>query len=168
MRRFLKWFFIILVGLFVLIQLYPRGARNDKSAPPEQDIFSKYTAPEQVKSLVKTSCYDCHSNHTSYPWYHSMQPVAMWLDNHVNEGKRELNFSEFNTYPIGKQYRKLEAVADEVEEKGMPLSSYTLIHTNAKLDDSQRSMIVTWANDIRNQIKASTPPDSLLRKPRVS
>jgi hypothetical protein len=114
-------------------------------------------------AILKTSCYDCHSNNTYYPWYNNIQPVAWWLKNHVDEGKRELNFSEFAAYRIGRQYRKLDEVNKQIKEGEMPLESYTLIHGNAKLNEQQKLMVANWVSAIRDSIKAQYPEDSLKR-----
>jgi hypothetical protein len=122
--------------------------------------------PQNVQQILKTSCYDCHSNNTVYPWYSNIQPVAWWLKDHIDEGKRELNFSEFATYRIGRQYRKLEEINGEVKENKMPLESYTLIHSDAKLSDEQKLTLATWVTTLRDSIKAQYPEDSLKRPQR--
>jgi hypothetical protein len=158
---------IFLLVLLVVIQFIrpTRNLSNDVS----HDISTKYPIPDTVKAILKTSCYDCHSNHTEYPWYANIQPVAWWLGDHVNEGKRELNFNAFASYRISRQYNKLHKIAEEVKEGEMPISSYTLIHGYAKLDEGQRKLVSDWANAIHDSIKATYPADSLKRpqkKPR--
>jgi hypothetical protein len=152
-----------LLVVLVIIQFFrpERNLSNDTT----NDITKKYTVPDTVQTLLKASCYDCHSNNTVYPWYANIQPVAWWLANHVNEGKDELNFNTFAEYRIGRQYRKLEKIAKEVNDGGMPLSSYTLIHGYAKLDEGQRKLVADWANAIHDSIKATYPADSL-KKPQ--
>ena len=80
------------------------------------------------------------------------------------EGKREVNFSEFATYRIGRQYKKLDEIIKQVKEDEMPLSSYTLIHRNAILTAGQKLIISNWAASIRDSMKAEYPPDSLIIK----
>src|SRR6478672_2464625 len=127
MRNFFKKLLLVLLVLFILVQFYPKGTKNSASATPN-DISTKYAVPENVHNILSVACYDCHSNNTRYPWYASIQPVRLWLDNHINDGKKDLNFSEFATYSLRKQYRKLEEVSELVKEGEMPLKSYTLIH----------------------------------------
>jgi len=164
MKKLLKRFFLFLLLVFIVIQFF-RPAKNKADGISANDITTKYAVPEDVQNILKVSCYDCHSNNTSYPWYNNIQPVAWWLNNHIKEGKRELNFSEFASYRIGKQYRKLDAINSEVKKDGMPLSSYTLIHTNAKLSEQQKSAIANWVAVLRDSIKAQYPADSL-KKPQ--
>ena len=150
---------ITLIIVLVVIQfIHPeRNLSNDTS----NDITKKYTVPDTVQTILRTSCYDCHSNHTEYPWYANIQPVAWWLDHHIDEGKGELNFNTLSSYRIGRQYRKLEKITKEVNDGGMPISSYTLIHRYAILNDGQKKLVADWANSIHDSIKASYPADSL-------
>jgi hypothetical protein len=90
---------------------------------------------------LKSSCYDCHSNKTNYPRYSKINPVGMWLNHHIEEGKAELNFSNFAAYDKKNLDHKLEETAEEVAEGHMPLPSYTLVHADAKLSQEQVKQI---------------------------
>jgi len=147
-----KKLFFVLVLLLVVIQ-FIQPDKNISNTPSKNAITAKYEVPENVASILKTSCYDCHSNNTVYPWYSNIQPGAWFMANHVNEGKRELNFDEFLTYPARKAAHKLEEVAEVVERHEMPLSSYTLIHTNAKLNDEQINVLKDWALALKTEIE---------------
>jgi len=151
MRRSLK----ILSGfavIFILIQ-FIRPEKNQHEGKQPADIFAKYPSSPSTVSLVKTACYDCHSNHTNYPWYAEIQPVAAWLDHHIDEGKTQLNFSEFDTYPARAARHGLEEVIETVKEKEMPLKSYAWIHKEAQLSDAERREIADWASTVISQIK---------------
>jgi hypothetical protein len=90
--------------------------------------------------------------------------VAWWLNNHIQDGKKELNFSEFASYRIGRQYRKLDEVNKQIKENEMPLESYLWIHKYAKLDENQKLTLANWVTSVRDTIKANYPADSLMRK----
>jgi hypothetical protein len=155
----------ILLAVLVIIQFFrPAKNINTTYSATANDISKLYTVPENVLGILKTSCYDCHSNNTSYPWYNNIQPVAWWLNNHVAEGKREINFNEFASYQARRQYKKMEEVIEQVKEDEMPLSSYTIIHKDAKLSQEQKVALTDWAEAIRNDIESKYPPDSLKRK----
>lgn len=145
----------VLVGLLaVLIMIqFIRPKQNVSAAPTPNDLFAHYQAPDSLKQMVKTACYDCHSNNTVYPWYSNIQPVAWWLSDHVNEGKEEFNFSEFATYAPKKADHKLEKLIEEVKEQEMPLKSYTLIHADAKLSKEQRLALTNWVEGVRKEIQ---------------
>lgn len=166
MKLFFKRFLIVLLVAFVVIQFF-RIDKNVSVAVAVNDISTKYAVPEDVHTILKASCYDCHSNNTTYPWYNNIQPVAWYLADHVKEGKKELNFNEFASYRIAKQYRKLEEIINELEMDEMPLESYTLIHGGTKLNRDQKTKLFAWATDLRDTIKARYPADSLIRKPKA-
>ena len=164
MKRFLKIFFYTILIALLLFQLYPKPAKNISAGISTNDITLAHHVPADVLQVLKTSCYDCHSNNTVYPWYASVQPVSMWLGNHIAEGKGELNFSEFGSYSIRRKYKKLEEMNKQVKEGEMPLSSYTIIHRYAKLDESKKLLLANWVTSLRDSIKANYPADSLVRK----
>jgi hypothetical protein len=163
LKKILKRTFQILLLAFIIIQ-FIRPAKNKSDEISNNDISKIYPVPENVQAILKTSCYDCHSNNTVYPWYANIQPAAWWLNDHIKEGKKELNFSEFASYRIGRQYRKFEEINKEVKENEMPLNSYLWIHKNAKLDDQQKLTLANWVTSVRDSIKANYPADSLVRK----
>jgi hypothetical protein len=168
MKKFLKYFAIGIVVALVLFQLVPKPAKNNSTQLSANDISQRYPVPADVAAVLKSSCYDCHSNNTVYPWYSHVQPVAMWLGNHINDGKREINFSEFLAAPVGRQYKKMAEVKEQVEKNEMPLASYTLIHTYAKLTPEQKTMLSNWTDVVRDSIKANYPADSLKMPKRKS
>ena len=141
-----------LLAVFIVIQFF-RPEKNLSEAATPNDLFAHYQATDSLKQLIKTSCYDCHSNNTKYPWYAEIQPVAWWLADHVNEGKRKFNFSEFASYPAKKADHKMEEFIELVKTEEMPLTSYTVIHTDAKLTNEQRVALTTWAEGIRKEIQ---------------
>lgn len=152
-----------LLAILVVIQFF-RPAKNTAVAPSPYDISTAYAVPAHVQTILKKACNDCHSNNTVYPWYAEVQPVAWWLANHVEDGKRHLNFSEFMRYPAARQYHKLEETIEMVDKSEMPLSSYTLIHTTAKLSGEERKALHDWCESVRDTMRAQYPPDSLIRK----
>lgn len=163
LKKILKRTFQILLLAFIVIQ-FIRPTKNKAEGINQNDINTVYTVPEDVQAILKTSCYDCHSNNTVYPWYAEVQPVAWWLNEHVKDGKKDLNFSEFASYSIRRQYRKMEEVNDLVKKGEMPLDSYLWIHKDAVLNDGQRLTIANWVTAVRDTIKANYPADSLVRK----
>lgn len=140
----LKIFLIILFIGLVIIQFFPIEENYSETIDPSKDFIAMYDVPAGVEETLKTSCYDCHSNNTTYLWYDKIQPVAWYIQDHVDEGKEELNFNEFGTYSAKKKHHKIEEVAELVKEGEMPLTSYTLLHTDAKLSEDQKTELVDW------------------------
>ena len=143
-----------LLAVLIIIQFF-RPEKNQSEAATPNDLFAHYSATDSLKQLIKTSCYDCHSNNTRYPWYSQIQPVAWWLDDHVREGKREFNFSEFASYPAKKADHKMEEFIELVKKEEMPLTSYTVLHDDARLTDEQRVALTNWAAGIRKEIQSN-------------
>ena len=144
-----------IVLLLLLVQFIP-SEKNRAIGVQKNDVFTKYPASAEVQAIGKKACYDCHSNNTIYPWYANVQPLAWWINDHVQEGKGELNFSEFTTYSPKRARHKLEEVAEQVNEHEMPLNSYTSIHAEARLTDAERKVLADWAMATRETIPA--PP----------
>lgn len=151
---------LALLVILLLMQAF-RPTKN-LSANTENDISVSYAVPTEVKTILAKACNDCHSNKTEYPWYANIQPAAFWLNDHVVDGKRHLNFNEFNKYRIAKQYKKLEECIDEVKDGEMPLESYTIIHKNAILTEAEKTTLTNWCLTVRDSIKAKYPADSLV------
>ncbi len=163
LKKILKRFFQFLLLAFIVIQFF-RPEKNKAAGMSKNDISTLYPVPTNVQSILKTSCNDCHSNNTVYPWYAEVQPVAWWLNKHIVDGKKHLDFSKFATYSLRKQYHKLEEV-DEMVKKGiMPLDSYLWIHKDAKLSDEQKLIIANWVTAVMDSMKSKYPIDSLIRK----
>ena len=138
--------FYVLIAVLVIIQ-FIRPKQNVSAGPFSNDISTKFAVNDNVASILKQSCYDCHSNNTIYPWYANVQPVTWWLQDHVNEGKKELNFSEFASYTAKRQRKKFEEIKDEVKEGKMPLESYTWMHKNAILSEQQKAALYKWCDE---------------------
>ena len=159
-----KKILLALLAALVVIQFF-RPEKND-SNNQLYHISKKYEVPADVAAILKDGCDDCHSNKTEYPWYANIQPVAWWLAGHVNEGKKHLNFSDFTSRKIAIQNHKLEETIEMVEEKEMPLKSYTWLglHSKANLSDAQRQTLINWAKAQMDTLKAQYPADSLVLK----
>ena len=160
--KLLKRILLVLLIAFVAIQ-FIRPAKNE-STDQRNNIKTLYAVDAKVDAILTKACNDCHTNNTNYPWYASVQPVAWWLDDHIKEGKKHLNFDEYSTYNLRRQYHKMEEVVEQVKEKEMPLNSYTWVHSDAKLTDEERAVLTTWAQSVMDTMKAHYPIDSLIRK----
>jgi len=133
---------------FVGIQFIPT-TRNQSNVVSETDFSKTFDVPYNIQNLLKNSCYDCHSNNTNYPWYNKIQPVSWLLENHIKEGKKEFNFSEFGTYSKRRQKSKLKAVINQIRDDEMPIYSYTLIHKDAKLSEYKKKDLIDWLTELR-------------------
>ena len=134
----------ILIGV-VIVLVGIQFIRIDKTNPPvdaSKDFMTITDPPEEVEKLIRTSCYDCHSNESTYPWYSNIAPVSWWVKDHINEAREELNFSEWGTYEWKRTDHKLEECAEEVDEGEMPLKSYLIAHSEARLSHEDRAKLL--------------------------
>lgn len=145
----------IILGLAVIligIQFF-QPLRNQSDEVTASHIERVYNVPQNVKAILTQSCYDCHSNNTRYPWYSRIQPGAWYMARHIKKGKEELDFSTFGEYSARKQRNKFRAMAGQVKDGEMPLSSYTLIHRNAVLSQQDKQVLVNWFGTMEDSIK---------------
>jgi hypothetical protein len=135
---------LVLLIVLVVAQFFG-PEKNDGDIASVNAFLTDTNPPEDVKMILKSSCFDCHSDHTRYPWYNSITPVNYWLANHVDEGKEHFSVSNWSDYSDKKKDHKLEELIEEVEEKEMPLPSYTWTHSEADLSPEQIESMITWA-----------------------
>lgn len=138
----------ILGVILILIQFI----RIDKTNPPidpKMDFIATMNPPQAVKEKMKAACYDCHGHTTKYPWYTNIAPVSWWIKGHINNGRKHLNFSTWNDYPKGKQEHKIEESIEMLENKWMPLGTYTWLHPEAKMTDAERQSMVTYFKSLK-------------------
>jgi hypothetical protein len=138
----MKWLKRILLSLLVLF-LLAQFVRPERTNPPV-DRAKELRAPAEVKSIIERSCNDCHSNRTVWPWYSHITPVNWYLVDHINEGRHELNFSEFHTYSPKKQAKKIEEICEEVQEGHMPLPEYVRLHRETALSAADKQVLCSF------------------------
>jgi hypothetical protein len=145
---------LTLVVILLVIQVFrPSLNQSEPTAfSASGDVTKLFPPSPAVKHTLEVACYDCHSNHTNYPWYAHVQPVAWWLERHVRQGKKDLNFSEFAAYSAKRKLKKLEDLTDEVRDHAMPLSSYKWMHRDARLSEDDIRALCTWAESAQDQI----------------
>jgi len=151
MKKVLKILVVILVVVFVILQFF----RIDRTAPPivpGETLEAAVEVPPDISLILSRSCTDCHSNATAFPWYSNVQPAAWFLKGHIDDGRRHLNFSVFNTYTPKKKAKKLDEVCEQVESKEMPLPSYLWIHWDAALKDTEAQALCEWAKQEKEKI----------------
>ena len=141
-----KKILIAVVVIFIGIQFIP----VDRTNPP---VTEEIKAPENVLNILQTSCYDCHSNKTNWPWYSYVAPVSFFITGDVSEGRQHLNFTEWNNYDEKRKEKKLDGVAEAVEKGYMPLASYKLMHPSSKVDENEVKIIKDWVNNSNGEEK---------------
>ena len=143
MKRAIKIIIVVLFSIFVIVQFF----RPDFTNPPviqSETLQATTPVPENVQAILNRSCIDCHSNETTYPWYSKIQPAAWFLDDHIREGRSEMNFSLWNTYEARRKKRKFEEICEQIETRAMPLPSYLWIHRDAEMSEDEIKTLCDW------------------------
>ncbi len=141
---------IFLLILLIVIQFFTID-KTTKPTDVSKDIIALTSANPEITTILKTSCYDCHSNQPVYPWYTNIAPLSWWIKHHINEGSQHLNFSEWGTYSKKRKNHKLDECAEMLIENEMPLTSYTIIHKEAKLTFDQKNLLLNWFYSLKEQ-----------------
>ena len=131
---------VVLVGIQLI--------RPSQTNPP---VTFELKASPEVSAVLERACYDCHSNETKWPWYSQVAPVMWLVTRDVNDGRKHLNFSTWDSYEQGRKLKKLEEIAQEVEEGGMPMELYVSLHPEASLTKAERAQLVDWAKKLREE-----------------
>lgn len=150
--RIVKIIALVLLVVFVGIQFVPTK-QNQSNVVPKTDFLLVNNPPKNIGTLLQGSCYDCHSNNTNYPWYNKIQPVAWFLENHITDGKDELNFNEWDEYSNRRKNSKLKSIINQIEDDKMPLYSYTLIHKDAVLSKSEKELVINYITQIKDSLQ---------------
>ena len=154
----IKKILLVLLVLFVVAQFF--GPKKNLGEMASVEPFLQETnPPENVRAILKESCYDCHSNVTRYPWYNNITPVNYWMAEHINDGKKHFNASNWVGNSTKRKDKKMEGVIKLVKKKIMPISSYTLIHTQAKLSEEQIKAVSDWAEQVRMKYSLEPKPE---------
>lgn len=157
MKVLKKVFLVLLIG-FVCAQFF-KPKKNNGSLESINAFLKDTNPPEHVKAILKETCYDCHSAFTNYPWYNSITPVNYWLTSHIKEGKKHFNMSHWEGNSIKRRDHKFEELIEMVENKDMPLKSYTWTHAEAKLTESQIEAVLDWAKLVRLKYSLEPQPE---------
>jgi len=140
---------ILLAILVVIVLIQFIRPEKNISNKDINDISTVMDVPENVQEIIKTSCADCHSNTTKYPWYSEIAPVSWYLASHVNDGKKHLNFSEWAAYNKNQKEHIIKDLKKELKSKEMPLNSYLWIHKEAIVSPEQYKIILDWVHTIK-------------------
>ncbi len=153
-KKVLKFALIAVVVVVVGAQIF----RPERTNPPvlaAETLEASTEVPADIRQIISRSCNDCHSNNTIYPWYSNISPASWFLKNHIEEGRRHLNFSVWNTYSTEKKAKKLDEICEHVRSGEMPLPSYLWLHGDAALTESDAAALCDWSKRESDRILGS-------------
>ncbi len=142
MKKIIKTVLLIALVAFVVMQ-FIRPDKNESGYETVKTFESETKVAPELAVMLKTKCYDCHSDQTAYPWYAEIAPASYWLSDHVNDGKKHFNVSAWSSYSAKKKDHKLDELIEMVEEGEMPLDSYTWLHDD--ITSEEKESLIAWA-----------------------
>ena len=153
-KKILKIIAVVFVVGFIAIQ-FIRPDRTNLPIVQAETLEAAAQVPENVRAILKRSCNDCHSNETTYPWYSNISPFSWLLADHIEEGRRELNYSVWNTYTAKKKRHKFDEICEQITSGEMPHNQYLWLHADANLSETDKKILCDWAETEKAKIPAA-------------
>ncbi|WP_439127988.1 heme-binding domain-containing protein [Polaribacter sp.] len=150
--KIIKKILVFLLVVLLIAQFFG-PEKNNGDITTVNTFLAETNPPADVKKILESTCFDCHSAKTRYPWYDKITPVNYWLDEHVKDGKKHLNFSKWSEYSLKRKEHKMDELYEEVEKGEMPLNSYTWTHAEANLTQEQIAAVVAWGKKVQADYK---------------
>ena len=147
MKRLIKYFAVAIVGIAVVIQ-FVGPAKTNPVTDPQRTMAARLQVPPDVAAVLDRSCRDCHSNDTQWPWYSRVAPVSWFVIDHVDEGRRHFNYSDWAKYRPAKTAEILKDSCELSRKGRMPLSSYLWLHGQARLTPADVETICAWTRAV--------------------
>ncbi len=144
MKKIIKYILIILIIGFIAIQFVNRPDKSTTTEVTPAHITKQLQVPANVEAIFKRSCYDCHSNHTTWPWYSSVAPASWLVADDVASGRKKMNFSDWTALSESKRESRLNEICEEIKADEMPLPKYLILHGDAKLSQADKDIICAW------------------------
>ena len=140
-----------ILGISLIIQLIPANLPEVMEVNND-DLLLNNSVPENIEWILQSSCYDCHSNETIYPWYSYVAPASFLVSRDTRKGRKHLNFSEWQSLSKSDKAKALDEIGEEVAEGEMPMKIYPITHPDARLSDEQRKAIIAWAEEFADKL----------------
>jgi len=147
MKKGFKYLLWIVLGIFVFIQFVPVD-RENPIGDKNNDLLVQTQAPADVQALMKSACYDCHSNETVWPKYAYVAPISFVIAAHVEEGREHLNFSDWATYDREDHPYILKHMKKAIDKGAMPMSGYVKLHSDAEMTDARKVLLNSWIDSV--------------------
>lgn len=154
MKTALKVTAVVVLVILVAIQFIGRPEHSNPPEDPSHVVSATVKVPPTVQDILDRSCMDCHSHRTRWPWYSHVAPVSWLVVHDVEEGREELNFSEWGTYSRKRQMARLEMISVVVDKGEMPMKNYVLLHGEAALSEADKDLLCSWAEALCDSLTA--------------
>jgi hypothetical protein len=162
MRIILKWSALGIGVIFTVLQVVPSPVQPLAQSAAPRAVRWHNIGGYEVGAILDRACKDCHSNDTTVPWYGQVAPISWMLAKHVREGRRKLNFSDWDSRRHSAN--EMEEICDAVSNGSMPLRGYTMIHRDARISRRDADSICNWADAPLSQPYVSQNVDTSVRR----
>jgi hypothetical protein len=150
-KKELKIIALFLLGAFLIIQFIPSGLPGNNPAEGF-DLVTRNNVHPEIATILRSACYDCHSQEVKFPWYSYVAPVSWQVAKDINNGREHLDFSNWEQLSKRKKVKMLAEISEVVGSGEMPLRIYKVTHSDANLSSEQRQQIVDWADNLAEKI----------------
>ncbi|HAX48118.1 MAG TPA: heme-binding domain-containing protein [Ignavibacteria bacterium] len=157
MKKIFKIVLVIIIAGMVAIQFFNRPDMSTTTEITPAHITKVMSVPANVESILKRSCYDCHSDHTTWPWYSSIAPASWLVGDDVVKGKKKMNFSQWGSMQPAKQEARLNEICEEIKSDEMPLPPYLIMHGDAKLSQADKDILCQWVEIELKKLEDANP-----------
>ena len=157
MKKIIKIVLAVLVIGLIAIQFFNRPDKTTTTEITPAHITKVMNVPSNVESILKRSCYDCHSDHTVWPWYTSVAPVSWLVADDVVKGRKKMNFSQWSKIPDSKKEARLNEICEEIKSDEMAMPKYLYIHGDAKLTQADKDILCKWVEAEMKKMEESNP-----------
>jgi hypothetical protein len=157
MKKIIKLTAAVIIVAVIVIQFINRPDKSTTSEITPSHITKVMNVPSNVESILKRSCYDCHSDHTVWPWYSSIAPVSWLVSDDVVKGRKKMNFSQWAKIPASKREARLNEICEEIKSDEMPLPPYLIMHSDAKLSQADKDILCQWVEIEMKKLEDENP-----------
>ncbi len=121
-------------------------------------MTAELQAPTEVKQILKTACYSCHSNETKLAWFDEIVPAYWLVARDVRTARSHLNFSELGGQAAAKQKATLFEALNQIQLGAMPLPSYRRVHPESVVTSEQLAVLRKYLTSL-TPAKTAAEPD---------
>jgi Haem-binding domain len=137
---------VLALAAFLIVIQFLQPKRTNPPVVPSKSLAAHVAVPEEVHSTLMRACGDCHSNQTVWPWYSHWAPMSWMITDDVNQGRRHMNFQDWDAQPSPKQATDhLIDICKEARDKGMPPFTYRITHKNSRLTLQELGSLCSWS-----------------------
>ena len=140
-----KWIVVGSIAFLILIQII-QPSRTNPPVVPSRSLEAHVNVPPEVQSVLKRSCYDCHSSSTVWPWYSYVAPVSWYVAHDVNVGRSHVNLQDWEAQVNPQEgLEHLGLICKLVRNGNMPPADYRVMHKGTDVSPEETNAVCAWS-----------------------